>query len=53
MGVYGNIPKEIEEKKKYLHKLTMQDKEGQNGAEINSLKKEINELLDGEEVWWQ
>ena len=53
MGVYGNIPKKIEEKKKYLHKLTMQDKEGQNGAEINSLKKEINELLDGEEVWWQ
>ena len=53
MEVYGHIPKKIEEKKKYLHKLTVQDKEGQNGVEINKLKKEINELLDGEEVWWQ
>ena len=52
MGVFGHISKKIEEKKKNLHKLTVQDKEGQNGAEINRLKKEINELLDGEEVWW-
>ena len=28
MEVYGHIPKKIEEKKKYLHKLTVQDKEG-------------------------
>ena len=32
--------------------MTKQDKEGQNGAEINRLRKEINELLDGEELWW-
>ena len=25
----------------------------QNGAEINNLRKEINHLLDDEEVWWQ
>ena len=53
MGVFRHIPKKIEEKKKNLHKLTVQDKEGQNGAEINRLKNEINELLDGEEVCWQ
>ena len=53
MGVFRHIPKKIEEKKKNLHKLTVQDKEGQTGAEINRLKNEINELLDGEEVWWQ
>ena len=38
MGVFGHISKKIEEKKN-LHKLTVQDKEGQNGAEINRLKK--------------
>ena len=32
--------------------MTKQDKEGQNGAKINRLRKEINELLDGEELWW-
>ena len=53
MGVYGHIPKKIEEKKKYLQKLTVQDRGGQNGVEINKLKEEINELLDGEEVWRQ
>ena len=26
---------------------------GQNGAEINRLRKEINILLDDEELWWQ
>ena len=51
-AVFGHIPKKIQQKKKALSELTKQDKEGQNGAEINRLRKEINELLDGEELWW-
>lgn len=51
-GVFGNIPKNIEEKRKTLHELTVLDNEGQNGVEINRLRKEINDLLDREEVWW-
>lgn len=51
--VFGHILKKIEEKRKILNELTVQDNGGQNGAEINRLRKEINELLNGEEVWWQ
>ena len=50
--VYGNIPEKIQEKKKLLTELTKRDKDGQNGKEINKLRQEINELLDGEEPWW-
>ena len=48
--MYGNIPKKIQEKKKLLTELTYRDKDGQHGKEINMLRKEINELLDGEET---
>lgn len=51
-AVFGHILKKIQEKKKALSELTKQDRDGQNGAEINKLRKEINELLDGEELWW-
>lgn len=50
--MYGNIPKKIQEKKKLLIELTKSDKDGHNGKELNKLRKEINELLDGEETWW-
>lgn len=50
--MYGNIPKKIQEKRKLLTELTKRDKDGQNGTEINNFRKEINELLDGEETWW-
>ena len=40
-------------KKKALSALTKDDIDRQNGAEINRVWREINELLDKEEMWWQ
>ena len=51
--VFGQIPKKIREKKEKLGELLKNDIALQNGAEINNLRKEINHLLDDEEVWWQ
>ena len=45
-SVFGHTTKKIKEKKKVLSNLIVQDTEGQNGAEINQLRREINELLD-------
>ena len=50
--VYGQIPKRIQAKRNTLNCLTNQDKEGDMSTEINSLRKEINELLDDEEICW-
>ena len=50
--VYGQIPKKIQAKRKPLNSLTKQDKAGDMSTEINSLRKEINELLDDEEIYW-
>ena len=50
---FGQIPKKIQEKKKALSALTKDDIDRQNGAKINRLRREINELLDEEEMWWQ
>ena len=51
--VFRQIPKKIQEKKERLGELLRDDTALQNGAEINKLRKEINLLLDDEEVWWQ
>lgn len=51
-STFRRIPKRIKEKKEVLGRLIENDVDGQNGAEINKLRKEINELLDEEEVWW-
>ncbi|XP_075644989.1 uncharacterized protein LOC142615978 [Castanea sativa] len=51
-GVFGNIPKKIGEMRNTLHELTVLDNEGQNGVKSNRLRKEINDLLDREKVWW-
>nr|XP_023881476.1 uncharacterized protein LOC111993880 [Quercus suber] len=51
--VFRQIPKKIQEKKERLGDLLKNDTALQNGAEINKLRKEINLLLDDEEVWWQ
>ena len=51
--VFGQIPKKIREKKEKLSELIKDDFAIQNGAEINKLRKEINHLLDDEELWWQ
>ena len=48
----GNIPKKIQEKRQKLNSLTIHDSDGTNGAEINLLRKEINDLLDSEETMW-
>ena len=44
--MFGQTTKKFKEKKKVLSNLIVQDTEGQNGAEINQLRHEINELLD-------
>lgn len=48
--VIGNIPRKIQEKRKALNNLTAQDHDGSRGAEIDELRKEINELLDSDEI---
>ena len=52
-SVFGQIPKKIQEKKKALSALTKDDIDKQNGAKISRVRREINELLDEEEIWWQ
>ena len=52
-STFGRIPKRIKEKKKALGRLIEHDDDGQNGVEINRQRKEVNELLDEEEVWLQ
>ena len=50
--VYGQIPKQIQEKRETLRNLVCRDRNGSLGSEINILRKEINELLDSEEIKW-
>ena len=50
--VIGNIPKKIQEKRKLLHSLTVQDRDGSHSVAINELRKELNGLLDSEETLW-
>ena len=51
--MFRQIPKKIQEKKEKLGELLKNDTALQHGTEINKLRKEINLLLDDEEVWWQ
>ena len=48
----GQIPKLIQEKRKMLSKLTEQHKDGFLGMEINNVSRELNGLLDDEEIFW-
>ncbi|KAL0011107.1 hypothetical protein SO802_006215 [Lithocarpus litseifolius] len=50
--VFGQIPKKIQEKRNALNSLTLQDKDGSLCTEINCLRREINDLLDDEEIYW-
>ena len=52
-NVVGNISKQIQEKRRALNYLTMDDKHGSGGADINHLSKEINDLLDSKETIWR
>ncbi|XP_065623699.1 uncharacterized protein LOC136065014 [Quercus suber] len=49
---FGHIPKKIEKKRKTLSALVLQDTSGCMGPQINILRREINELLDSEETYW-
>ena len=52
-NVVGNISKQIQEKRRALNSLTMDDQHGSRGADINHLRKDINDLLDSKETIWQ
>ena len=51
-STFEQIPKLIQEKRKLLSSMTQQDKDGSLGVEINKVRKEINGLLDDEEIYW-
>ena len=50
-NVFGQIPKKIQAKRNELNSLTLQDKDGALSSEINCLRREINDLLDDEEIY--
>ena len=48
----GHVSKKIQEKRKILQDVVQADRDGSRGDEIDMLCKEINELLDDEEMRW-
>ena len=52
-SVFGLVPRQIQNKRKALNDLVLRDHDGCNGYETNKLIKEINDLLDYEEIMWQ
>ena len=48
---FGQILKVIQDKRKKLSDLIQLDKDGSLGEEINQVRKEINDLLDSEEIF--
>lgn len=50
-STFGQILKQIQEKRKMLSSMTQQDKDASLGVEINRVRKEINVLLDDEEIY--
>ncbi|KAL0004281.1 hypothetical protein SO802_011842 [Lithocarpus litseifolius] len=51
-SVYGHIPKKIQSKRKALSALTLQDRNGERSTEIRNLRRELNGLLEDEELYW-
>ncbi|XP_050252314.1 uncharacterized protein LOC126698852 [Quercus robur] len=51
--VLGRVPRQIQNKRRVLNELVLRDHDGSNGFEINKIRKEINDLLDCEEIMWQ
>ena len=51
-SVYGHIPKKIQSKWNALSALTQQVKKGEMNGEIRNLRRELNELLEDEELYW-
>ena len=50
--MYGHLPKKIQSKRNALSLLTQQDSSGEWSVEIRALRRELNELLDDEELFW-
>ena len=50
-AAFGQISKVIQDKRKKLSSLIQLDNDGSLGGEINHLRKEINDLLDSEEIY--
>ena len=50
---FGQVPRKIQNKRKALYGMVLRDRDGSLGREINKLRKEINDLLDSEEILWQ
>ena len=48
--VFGQISRQIQKKRETLSTLVLRDKDGSLGSEINMIRKEINDLLDSEEI---
>lgn len=53
ISVFGHVPRQIQKKRKVLNELVLRDQNESNGNEINKIKREINDLLDFEEIMWQ
>ncbi|XP_075649952.1 uncharacterized protein LOC142620474 [Castanea sativa] len=49
---YGQIPKNIQAKRLALNSLSQSNRDGALSNKINGLRKEINSLLDDEELYW-
>ena len=52
-SVFGLVLRQIQNKRKAFNDLVLRDYDGCNGYETNKLRKEINDLLDCEEIMWQ
>ena len=44
--------KQIQNKRRTFNDLVLREKDGNLGSKINKLRKEINGLLDNEEIMW-
>ncbi|XP_075669862.1 uncharacterized protein LOC142639588 [Castanea sativa] len=51
-NVFGHVSRQIQAKRKVFNSLILQDRDGCHGAKIIRLRKEINDLLDSEEIMW-
>lgn len=51
-NVISNILRKIQEKRKALNSLTAIDHDGSYGATIDEMRRDINDLLDSEEILW-
>ena len=48
----GKFGRRRKKKRETLSTLVLKDKDGSLGSEINIIRKEINDLLDSEEIMW-